>query len=254
MVKRIVATVKYFLECIGKFGLIPGFRVYCTVSFAVPDQVISIKIPDCRTSFRLRAKSADVWMFEEVWMKGDYNFPYPIAPETIVDAGAHVGMTSLFLANRFPQARIIAIEPVSENVDMLRENTKTYDNIDIVQAALWCNSNLLAIENPEDHSSAFRMSDSFSGKIQGITVWDAMELLQTTNVDLLKIDIEGAEKEVFTGDSSWMARVNMIVIELHDRFRPGCYEALHDALSSHDFIETPLGENVVLVRSTLTKN
>ncbi|MDX1531680.1 MAG: FkbM family methyltransferase, partial [Rhodothermales bacterium] len=54
-------------------------------------------------------------------------------------------------------------------------------------------------------------------------------------VDLLKLDIEGSEFDVFTADTRWLGSVAVLVIELHDRFRPGCTEALMEALSAWDF-------------------
>ena len=67
-------------------------------------------------------------------------------------------------------------------------------------------------------------------------------------IDVLKMDIEGAEVEVLSGDSSWVDDVRTLIIELHDRFRPGCSEALEKAFSGHDYCRSTSGENIVLTK------
>ena len=61
------------------------------------------------------------------------------------------------------------------------------------------------------------------------------------------------ERELFANPNchEWLERTNMLFVELHDRFKPGCEAAMEAALAQHDFIRTQLGENVVLVRRQL---
>ncbi|MGH9817446.1 MAG: FkbM family methyltransferase [Candidatus Acidiferrales bacterium] len=64
-------------------------------------------------------------------------------------------------------------------------------------------------------------------------------------IDLLKIDIEGAERGVFSGGAEWLQRrVGLIVIEPHDRFKPGCAKAFYDAIAHFDFVQSQKGENL----------
>ena len=69
-------------------------------------------------------------------------------------------------------------------------------------------------------------------------------------VDLLKIDIESAEKELFEGslDSAWLQDVSVIMIELHDRLKPGCSSAFYRAVSQFEFSQHVVGEVVVVSR------
>ena len=71
------------------------------------------------------------------------------------------------------------------------------------------------------------------------------------NIDLLKLDIEGAEREIFgTGDLDWMNRTRAIIIELHDRFRPGCEAAFLSAAKRFGFeITQQTTSNVVAQRT-----
>lgn len=65
-------------------------------------------------------------------------------------------------------------------------------------------------------------------------------------IDVLKIDIEGSEIEVLNHSKAWIDAVKTLIIELHDRFRPGCAEALQKAFSSHTYDKSRSGENIVM--------
>lgn len=72
-----------------------------------------------------------------------------------------------------------------------------------------------------------------------------MHLLRRHHI--LKMDIEGAEKEVFSNHPVWMSKIGMIVIELHDKIKVGCNRAFY--LATDDFVKSEFrnGENVFLI-------
>ena len=72
-----------------------------------------------------------------------------------------------------------------------------------------------------------------------------MQRLTIPFIDLLKVDIEGAEKEVF-GTCDWIGSVRCLVIELHDRFKPGCREAVSSATRGFSKFES--GETTLFLR------
>ena len=67
-------------------------------------------------------------------------------------------------------------------------------------------------------------------------------------IDILKIDIEGAEREVFRDPTLWIDKVDALIVELHERMKPGCnrsfYKSTNDEFD-HEWIQ---GENVYLSR------
>ena len=87
--------------------------------------------------------------------------------------------------------------------------------------------------------------------VNGITIDDVLARWGNgTSVDLLKIDIEGAEKELFSAPSdSWLARTRLIIIELHDRMVAGCEQALEEATNGYLFLKMIKGEDTILVRN-----
>ncbi len=92
---------------------------------------------DCKHPFLLRIPSSDIPTYKQVFIKQDYNFLVEKQPETIVDAGVNIGLASIYFANKYPDAKIIALEPEQSNFDLLKKNTAPYPQIVPVQAALW---------------------------------------------------------------------------------------------------------------------
>jgi FkbM family methyltransferase len=209
----------------------------------------------------LRPWSSDLYVFELLFVDREYDTPLA-TPATVLDAGANIGLASVYFANRFPDAKIVAVEPESNNFEMLRMNTERYPNIRCVRAAVWSHPGRLGIENRDDKSWAFRFSES--GLTTGDDVATAATEAATVEAididrlaerwnqgrafDLLKIDIEGAEKEVFAAGGDWLDRARAIVVECHDRLAEGAEKVVAGAMSSRDFTSRRSGEYLVFER------
>ena len=195
----------------------------------IPGRVYKVKLPRVKTAVNVRCATSDIVVLEDTFLRGHYEFSLEDEPEVIVDAGAHIGLVTVLFANRYPDCRIIAIEPEPENFELLCANTEGYGNVTRVNAALWFERARLEIHNPGDENWEYRFSASNDGKVLALTVSQIMEDLKVNRIDLLKIDIEGAEKEVMEHSLDWIDSVGAVVIELHDRFREGCTRAFNDA-------------------------
>lgn len=148
-----------------------------------------------------------------------------------MDAGANIGMTSIYYANKFPKARIIAVEPEPSNFRELLNNVAPYPNITPIQAALWnrdCQLNLDSpkIESPGFDKFRFQVREKGTIPVPGMTMRTLMKKVGLNSIDLLKMDIEGAEIEAFE-NCDWIDTVQAIAIELHDAIRPGGTAALN---------------------------
>jgi tRNA G46 methylase TrmB len=99
--------------------------------------IISIQLKKLKHPVLLRKNTTDIPTFNEVFYWGEYAFDIPKAPETIVDCGANIGLASVYFANRFPNAKIIAIEPEQSNFEMLQKNAAPYPNITCLQYGIW---------------------------------------------------------------------------------------------------------------------
>jgi hypothetical protein len=81
------------------------------------------------------------------------------------------------------------------------------------------------------------------GEVGTVTV-DELSNRLGGHIDLLKLDIEGSERELFSENVSWLDQVGEIVIELHDCYRPGCAKAFYSAVASKWFLQEIIGENI----------
>jgi hypothetical protein len=79
--------------------------------------------------------------------------------------------------------------------------------------------------------------------------------MNITTIDILKIDIEGAEKEIFeTNFENWITNTKVIIVETHDRYKKGTSKAIFNTIGKYDFSLELSGENLVLVNNNLVTN
>jgi FkbM family methyltransferase len=216
---------------------------------------VSVAVKGISQPVWLRLRTSDTSCFRQVLIDSgyDHDFRHPI--KTIVDAGAYIGLSSVFYANKYPEAKIVAIEPERSNYQMLKRNVAPYPNIIPLQRALWKNTKRLSLKNRGLGSWAFQTEVAESsiavgashGTTFGITLDMVMKQFGFEEIDLLKVDIEGSEKEVFDSAAGWIEKVRAIAIEFHDYLNPGG-KAAFDAVTE-DFAEVcTRGETVFAER------
>jgi FkbM family methyltransferase len=212
---------------------------------------ISVRAPGVRHRVRIRIKTTDEEVYRETLLRGQYGFDLPFDPETIIDAGANIGTSSIYFAQRYPRARIIALEPEPSNFALLCRNVEPYPTITPVPAALWNHGGEISLGHPNPGASAqekwaFTTHEGPGDRVRAVTLRALMREMDIRSVDVLKVDIEGAEKEVFEA-CDWMDAVRCIMIELHDRLRPGCSDAVNAA--AQEFSRLERGEVTLYVRT-----
>lgn len=228
---------------INEFG-ISGIKYYYIKKFRFPSQ-IKVPIPGGRAPVTLRPRTSDMDVFQQVFVEKEYLFELEKLPEIIVDAGANIGLTSVYYAIQYPNARIIAIEPEDSNFELLKENTSAYPNVLAIQKALWYTQTHLSFVDPEASKFSFRVEETEKAKgISAITMEDLLEKYELDYIDILKMDIEGAEKEVFSHDTDWLSKTGLIAIELHDYLKEGCSKAFERAVAPYLKRQTQIGENI----------
>ena len=123
----------------------------------------------------------------------------PVIPSLIIDAGANVGLSAVFFANKYPAAKIIALEPEVSNFAVLKRNAAPYPQIDCRQVALWKEETTLQLNDPGDGNHAFQTAEQKNGApgVRAVTVATLLREAKAAGPVILKIDIEGAEREVF---------------------------------------------------------
>jgi hypothetical protein len=107
-----------------------------------------VPTPGLERPVLVRRRSRDVWVYRQVFLDRECELAMP-TPRLIIDAGANVGYTTLYFAARFPQARIVAIEPEAENCRQWSRNCGHLERAELVEAALWPRSGSVRIANPD---------------------------------------------------------------------------------------------------------
>ena len=243
--------LKRLYKYAGRFGLVTG--VGNALQVAKSRGLVRVRPGRNRPPIRLRSRSSDIDVFEEVCVRRAYTTDRleQYRPRVIVDAGANIGITSVYFANLYPYARIISIEPEHSNYELLCKNTEAYPQITPLRAALWKRDSNLLVENPGGGFWSFRVRDALAVQestcsVAGITVDSICHRFGFDVIDLLKIDIEGAEDELFSGDVSWLGRTRQLIIELHDRFKPDCSRNFYSALINYSFTQEIKDKNIFI--------
>ena len=151
----------------------------------------------------------------------------------IMDAGAYVGYSTAYFSENFPNASILAIEPNMENFNFLIKNSRELRHVFPHWGAVWSKSQVLSVQKDQldkKEWSYYCKPDGFG--IAGKSIKDHMKSLAWDRLDILKMDIEGGEFEVFK-DSSWLDLVDIVSMEIHDTL--GNPHFIIDALNRHKF-------------------
>ncbi len=105
----------------------------------------AVKISFLQPPVYLRNTYSDRTMFEQIFLNKEYEVPINFSPATIIDLGANVGYASIYFANRFPDAKIFAVEPEENNHQVAVKNTAPYKNITLVKGAVWHKPELINV-------------------------------------------------------------------------------------------------------------
>lgn len=142
----------------------------------------------------------------------------------ILDGGANIGLSSIVFAAEIPDALIVAVEPEPENFEMLLLNTKGLSVMPL-PAALGGDVGQVAIGNPGRGEWGYQTcnvnSDIKEIVVPKIKIDDIIKPLSDKfKPFIIKIDIEGAEDDVFSAGGDWLYHAPLIIVEIHDWMLP----------------------------------
>jgi len=170
------------------------------------------------TPVNIRMFNGDFNMFYEVLYEKIYTLPTHLVsnPEVVLDLGANVGFASLFFADAYPDAKIIAVEPSASNFEQLQKNTASFSRISPIQAAIYPTSdNVPFVEDNLAYNSKIGVGNGTSYMVNAITIPEILSVHDIAEVDLMKMDIEGAEEMLLAENTEWLHKVKCIIVELH---------------------------------------
>lgn len=209
----------------------------------------SILLPKYKYPISLRNNTSDVTVFYQVFLAKSYQLNYKDDPKIIIDCGANIGLSVAFFKNRFPNAKVIAIEPEFSNFEMLKINTKSYDDVFCVNSGIWNKSTNLIIKDNDFGNWGFMVEEvdyENENTVSAISMDEIISKFEIEQIDILKIDIEGSEKELFEKSfENWLKITKVLIIELHDGLRDGASKAFFKAISEYEFSMVRKNENLI---------
>jgi FkbM family methyltransferase len=205
---------------------------------------------------RYRLGTADESVLAAIWTAGDYDLTalpeWPVIYDKyqaiaatgqrpqIIDGGGHIGLASVWFALEFPLAEVIALEPERDNFALLSSNVRGL-SVTPIRAALTERFCHIAVTDPGEGTWAYRVTPAAHGNILGVPI---AEFIDPASIFIVKLDIEGSERDVLRTAAAWLPHVPVLIVERHafagDEGEFGC---LHEQ-SRHVH---RVGENIVSV-------
>jgi FkbM family methyltransferase len=179
---------------------------------------IRVRLRDGMTAI-VRGRGPDYCTLSEIYFQRQYDPPVTLGgePRTIVDVGANVGYSCLWFLARYPRARITAFEPLPAHVVQLRaqlELNHAGERVTVVAAAAGTRAG--SARFVEDGPGSHLADDAAPGAIE-VPVVDWFDHLPEGSIDLVKLDIEGAECDLLADERfpAVAARSRAVVVEWH---------------------------------------
>lgn len=244
---------------INYFGLIKGLWILANLRvIGKKRKIYSVNLSPLQRTIHLRRKTSDVYVFQDLILDSDKRYITPAIKKDIeniegdvIDGGANIGISTLIFALTWPNKKICAIECSSENVEILKRNVEGLANVVVLEAALWKEDGYVVIDNKQDDNWSFKVTEVDShavskNTIQAFSLKTVIERIfgGGGRIAFLKLDIEGAERELFLGHNEWREFVSRLLVELHERKSPGCKSAFKKFVESAKAKTEKVGEYV----------
>jgi FkbM family methyltransferase len=214
----------FYKSALRNIGVLPLLRMQVQKRFARdPTMKFTSKMLDHPVLARRNTSDADI--FSQILIEHEYE----CIPDNlniaglVVDLGANVGYSAAYLLSRYPKAFVFAVEPDPGNFVALQGNLKPYSGRHkAVQAAAWPHKERITFNTSHagqgnEWARSVRAADDHAIEfVDTVSLPDILSQSGFDRISLLKIDIEGAETELFRhGVDQWIDKVDNIVIELH---------------------------------------
>lgn len=176
--------------------------------------------------------SSDIQVYSQVFVKKEYEALVQKIQELgkgsdirfIIDAGANTGFTSLYLHQYFQEAFFLVIEPDEKNLEQMQKNFKLNNlvNSEMHLSGLWSSDSWLNVNRDADQGKEWAYFVTESDKptnLKGISLQTLLDKTDFLFIDILKMDIEGGEKELFRNEeiiSQVLQKIRFIALEIHD--------------------------------------
>jgi len=240
--------IKFFIKLLLNFGLFNGF--WLSIRFQL-GFIKNLKLNNIKFPFDLRDGFVDKQLFSEIFLNKQYDKVYVKNPKVIIDCGANIGLYGIVMKNKFPDAKIISIEPDLDNYLLLKKNLLPYTNVYFENCGIWNKDiKLKAYDKFNRGKWGIIVEENEEGNVLGVSLNTLLAKYEINRVDILKIDIETSEKQLFSDNfQEWLPKIKTIVIELHDGFEDGCsrtfFKAINKSIKNYR-LHTTNCENLII--------
>jgi FkbM family methyltransferase len=218
-------------------------RITRTLRVKYRHPVVAVRIKGYQQPAYIRLGSSDAYVLEQIFFQCEYSplgatIPQPM---TMVDCGANIGLSALYFLHRYPDLKVIVVEPDPQNMRMCKRNLAPFaERTSFVQAGVWSRPAGLLLSGSGWGVKVREANPGEAPAVQGIDILSLLRMTPDGEIGLLKVDIEWSEIVVFgNGSEAWLPSVRNIAIELHD---DQCRAVFEKALSSYRYIPSKCGE------------
>ena len=223
------------------------------------NNVVMLKIMESNLKFSIKRDSSDPLVFNQIFVDEEYRpvvdtlTKYGVECKCVLDMGANVGLSTIYLKQWYPDCTIITFEPNQETFKRMQTNLELnkLTNVESINKGVWKRTaSLSGSYEFRDHQDwSYRVVEDEAGSIPCIGIEEAVLNSGFDTIDLLKIDIEGGEDALFESLDSvqkWMTEVKVLAIEIHDEFK--CRERILNIFDQLDFkhFDTPEGLTIAV--------
>lgn len=179
--------------------------------------------------FKFHDGPSFVHTYRELFQSNIYQFQATDDRKIILDCGANMGLSVLYFAINYPEHRIIAFEPDPSIFKILQENVETFglDNVTLHERAVWDKEETLTFFT--DRGMGGRVENAYAHQQPQLVKTVRLKDFLTSEVDFLKIDIEGAEGVVLADCKDKLSFAKHIFFEYHNDIRKP--QTLHELLA-----------------------
>lgn len=156
-----------------------------------------------------------LYMYNEIFIQEIYKFKTESKNPYIIDAGANIGLSTIYFKNNYPNSKIVAFEPDNTIFEFLKGNLEKFNfgEVSLINKGLWDDDCYLNFNSEGADAGAITSIDNRSINSQ-ICVTSLRNFI-TSRVDFLKMDIEGAEYTVLNDIRDSLHFVDNIFVEYH---------------------------------------
>lgn len=206
-------------------------------------KLLKVNLKNARFPLYMRTHTSDRDVLQQVFIRGEYEPVELSNPKTIIDLGANVGYSAAYFLTKYPTATVLAVEPDPGNYFACCRNLEPFGTkAKIIHGAAWAERTTLLVErgtyrDGREWSTQVRHATetNLHGQdcVQAYDMNALIEMSEASEIDLLKIDIERSELELFSRNvEQWLPRVKNLSVELHDA---ECREVFFRAVSNYTY-------------------